>query len=273
MQEVRDAGPDDRDRIGQEPVGEGPVAAGAELQHEPDDEHEHLDAAAFEVAVGLQVVRRGLAAGGRQDLHHPEEEDDLRDLGRDRRGKEATDQRQLGVPLAQIPRLDHSLQDNRSALDINQPRGPNFRCVAGSSRVRPEVDTQVGKDRPHGRCAHARNPYGDRMIEVRGVTKRYGEKRRRRRSHLHGQARDRDRLPRPERRRQVDHDAADPRPRRADERDGDGQRQAPTAISRRRCTRSARCSRPARSTPAAPPTTICSRWPRPTASRAAAWRR
>ena len=176
MQEIRDAGPRDRDREGQRPVGKRPVATGAELQQEPHDDHEHLEAAAPEVAVRLQVIRRGLPAGGRQDLHHPEEEDDLRNLRRDRRGKETTDQRKLGVPLAQIPRLGHSLQDNRSALDINRPRGPIFdaslvgvvcdlRWIRGSAKM---VLQGVVRTRE--------KPYGDGVIDVRGVTKRYGEK-------------------------------------------------------------------------------------------------
>ena len=50
----------------------------------------------------------------------------------------------------------------------------------------------------------------------------------------------------------------------------DRQRQAVPRSAPRRCTRSARCLRRARSTPAAPATTTCSRSRRRTGSRAAA---
>ena len=104
MEEVRDAGAEDGDGVGQEPVGEGPVAAGAELQHQPDDEQHDLGTATFDVAERLQIVRGGLAAGRGEDLDHPEDEDDLGDLGGNRRGKQPTDQRQLSFwgppPLA-----------------------------------------------------------------------------------------------------------------------------------------------------------------------------
>ena len=117
VQEVRDAGAGDRDREGKRPVGEGSVAARVELREQPDDDHEHLDAAAEEVAEGLQVVRRGLTAGRRQDLHHPKDEDDLRHLRRHRSGKEPTNEwnetvvgdrpmlsaRQRAAPLAHPP--------------------------------------------------------------------------------------------------------------------------------------------------------------------------
>jgi hypothetical protein len=99
MQEIRHAGPRDRDRKGQGPVGKRLVAAGAELQQEPNDDYEHLDATAPEVAIRLQVIRRGLPTGGRQDLHHPEDEDYLRYLRGNWGGKEATDQRKLRVAI------------------------------------------------------------------------------------------------------------------------------------------------------------------------------
>ena len=97
MEEIRDPGPRDRDRKGQEPVGERPVAARGELQQQPHQDHEHLDAAALEIAVGLEIVRRGLPARSRQDLHDPEDEDDFRNLCRNRSGKEATNQRDQAV--------------------------------------------------------------------------------------------------------------------------------------------------------------------------------
>ena len=53
---------------------------------------------------------------------------------------------------------------------------------------------------------------GAGLIEVDGLTKRYGRHDRGRRPELHGPARARDRLPRPERRGQDHHDADDPRP-------------------------------------------------------------
>ena len=53
------------------------------------------------------------------------------------------------------------------------------------------------------------------MIEVQGLTKRYGDKVAVDDLTLHRAARRRDRLPRAERRRQVHDDAADPRPRPA----------------------------------------------------------
>jgi hypothetical protein len=96
VEEVGDAGAGDRDREGQRPVGERAVATGPELEGDPDDDGEDLEAAAAEVAVVLQEVRGDLAAGGSQDLHHPEEGDDLRDLRGDGRRKEPADPRQLG---------------------------------------------------------------------------------------------------------------------------------------------------------------------------------
>ena len=45
---------------------------------------------------------------------------------------------------------------------------------------------------------------------------------------------------------------------------GPGQRHAPTPNSGGRCARWGRCSTPRPSTPAAPPTTTCCRWPGPT---------
>ena len=67
-------------------------------------------------------------------------EDDLRDLRRDRRGKETTDQRKLGVPLAQIPRLDHSLHDNRARWKSISPED-QFSAI----RLILEVDTRGAK--------------------------------------------------------------------------------------------------------------------------------
>ncbi len=100
-------GAGDGDRVGQEPVREGSVAARRELQDERDHEQRDLSAAAAEVPVRLQVVRSGLPAGGRQDLHNPEEEDDLRNLRGYRRRKEAPDHRQLAV-RRQIPAVGSS---------------------------------------------------------------------------------------------------------------------------------------------------------------------
>ena len=103
MQEIRDSGPGDRDRVRQEPVRKRSIATGRKLQQQPDDDHQHLGAATLEVAVRLQVVRRGLTTGGRQDLHDPEDKNDLRDLRRDRSGKEATHQRDQPVARARVP--------------------------------------------------------------------------------------------------------------------------------------------------------------------------
>ena len=119
MQEIGDAGAGDRDRKRQRPVRERSVSTWSELQQQPRDDHEHLEAAAAEVAVRLEVVRRRLTAGSRQDLDHPEDEDDLRNLRRDRQRQETTDQRKLGVA-----RLDHPPDGNHSAPNINRPRGP-----------------------------------------------------------------------------------------------------------------------------------------------------
>ena len=45
MEEIGDARTEYGDGKSQEPVSQGPVAAGTELQHHPDEEHEHLGAA------------------------------------------------------------------------------------------------------------------------------------------------------------------------------------------------------------------------------------
>ena len=96
------------------------------------------------------------------------------------------------------------------------------------------------------------------MIEVRGLTKRYGDTPRRRRPHFHRPAGRGHRLPRPQRRRQVHHHADDPGPGRADQRRGHHRRPATTPSSRAaaRGRRAAGAPRP--STPAAAPTTTCS---------------
>ena len=69
------------------------------------------------------------------------------------------------------------------------------------------------------------------MIEIDHVTKRYGDKVAVEDLTLHRQARDRHRLPRPQRRREVDHDARDPRPRRARRRAARRSTASPTATS------------------------------------------
>ena len=61
-------------------------------------------------------------------------------------------------------------------------------------------------------------------------------------------------------------DADDPRPGRADQRLGSGQRPSAAGATPRRCTRSAGCSTRGPCTPPAAPTTTCSRSPRPQAS-------
>ena len=99
------------------------------------------------------------------------------------------------------------------------------------------------------------------MIEARGLTKRYGDKLAVDGLTFTVRPGRRHRLPRPERRRQVHDDADDPRAGRADERLGDRSTASRTGSTPRRCTRSAPCWRPARSTRAAAPTTTCWRWP------------
>ena len=112
------------------------------------------------------------------------------------------------------------------------------------------------------------------MIEAHNITKRYGEKVAVDDLSFTVRARHRHRLPRPERRGQVDDDAPDHRPRRADR--ADASRSTASAYREHRGA-AARgrdaCSRRARSTPGAPPTTTCSRSPRPTGSRRAPGRR
>jgi hypothetical protein len=63
----------------------------------PGDEQNHLGTPAAEVAIGLQVVGGGLPAGGGEELHHPEDEQDLWDLRGDRSGEEPADERDLAV--------------------------------------------------------------------------------------------------------------------------------------------------------------------------------
>jgi hypothetical protein len=97
MKEVGDPRTGDRNRIGQKPIRESPVPAGGELQDEPDDEQRDLRAAASKIPVRLEVVRGDFPASGGQDLHHPEEEDDLGDLCGNGRRKEAPNHRYLVV--------------------------------------------------------------------------------------------------------------------------------------------------------------------------------
>ena len=89
VQEVRDARSGGGDRVGKEPVRKRLIAPGRELPGEPYEDQRDLDAARPEVPVRLQVVRGRLPSGGRQDLHDPEEGDDLRDLRGQRRGEVA----------------------------------------------------------------------------------------------------------------------------------------------------------------------------------------
>ena len=108
------------------------------------------------------------------------------------------------------------------------------------------------------------------MIEAKGLTKDYGEKRAVDGLTFTVQPGIVTGFLGPERLRQVDDDAADPEPRPADRRDGDGERQALPRLPRPAPRGRARCSRRAPSTRAAPPTTTCSPSRRRTASRRAA---
>src|ERR1700728_1671152 len=90
MEEVRDPGAEDGDGKRQEPVSECPGPASSELQCEPDDEEDDFGSAAANVPPRLQVVRRRLPACRGEDLHHPEQDDDLGDLRSDRLGEETT---------------------------------------------------------------------------------------------------------------------------------------------------------------------------------------
>ena len=123
------------------------------------------------------------------------------------------------------------------------------------------------------RRARARAHTFAAMIEVEGLTKRYGRDARRRRAVVHRRAGPRDRVRRPERRRQVDDDAADPRARRARRGPRAGRRPAVRDARPTRCARSARCSTPATSTPACARAIICAGWPAATACRTRACRR
>jgi hypothetical protein len=89
MQGVGHAGAEDRDGVGQQPVGRGDVAPRPELPHEGDHEDPGLYTARLKPAAQVQgqVIRRGLAARRGEDLDHPEQEDDLRHLGGDGFGK------------------------------------------------------------------------------------------------------------------------------------------------------------------------------------------
>ena len=91
VQGVGYAGAEDRDRVGQEPVGGGGVAAGPELPDQPDDQQAHLHDGADQLAAEGQVVRGRLAAGGGEELDHPEQQGDLRHLGGDRLRKNCAD--------------------------------------------------------------------------------------------------------------------------------------------------------------------------------------
>lgn len=97
VEEVCDAGAEGGDRVRQKPVRERSIAASSELPHESNGKHRDLDSAAFDVAEVLQVVGGCLTAGGSENLHHPEEQDDLRNLGDEGRRKNSTDDGKLAV--------------------------------------------------------------------------------------------------------------------------------------------------------------------------------
>jgi hypothetical protein len=71
-----------------------------ELEDERDHEQRHLRAATADVPELLQVVRRDLTTGGREDLHDPEQNDDLWHLDRDRCREELPDDGQLAIGVA-----------------------------------------------------------------------------------------------------------------------------------------------------------------------------
>ena len=100
MKEVRDPRARDGDRVGQEPVCEGPVATRRELQDERDREQRDLGAATPEVPVRLEVVRGDFPACRGEDLDDPEDEDDLGNLRGNGRWKEAPKHRHL---VARVP--------------------------------------------------------------------------------------------------------------------------------------------------------------------------
>src|ERR1039458_7557641 len=107
MEEVGHAGTEDGDGKSQGPVRQGPVPPGTELQQQPDDEDEDLGAPAPDVAPRFQVVGGGLPTCGSEDLHHPEDEYDLWDLGRHRGREDLADQGEPAVregPSAGHPR-------------------------------------------------------------------------------------------------------------------------------------------------------------------------
>ena len=56
VEEVRDPGPEDGDGVSQEPVGEGPVPASAELEDEGNEKQDELRPTASDISPRLQVV-------------------------------------------------------------------------------------------------------------------------------------------------------------------------------------------------------------------------
>ena len=92
MEEIGDSRTESRDGKGQEPVGDHAVTTGGELEHQPDEEEQHLGATAPALTPGLLGVGGGLPESHREDFHHPENEDDLWDLPATGAGKKTADQ-------------------------------------------------------------------------------------------------------------------------------------------------------------------------------------
>ena len=141
MEKVGYARAEDSDGIGKEPVGEGPVPSGPELEHQSNDEQGDLGPAAANVSPGLQVVRGGFATGGGEDLDDPEEEDDLGDLGRLRPREHAVEEgchRCSFLVLVQIGgKVDRSVRRRRTSIQPQVGMDRRRPCLAGGvgSRV------------------------------------------------------------------------------------------------------------------------------------------